>query len=407
MAFVFQSTFIFLPLHTEESISLNMTKEETRATGRDRRLRVLHYIPSIDRSSGGVGAYMQLLAGELGRLVDLHVATHASDSELPMSACTLHHIAAAHPRDVATLFRRTRDDCRRLLRELQPDVVHVNTCWLPTCAVVQSVAQRAGYRVVLTPHGMLEPWIMHRHYWTRKLPAMLLYQRRAVKTADHIHSTAESERQNLLRLRLNDRITVVPNGIDVSNIATKTSWKRRKEILFLSRVHVKKGINYLIEAVATLQHEMHDYTIRIAGDGDKAYVDELKALAQRLGVSAMMRFEGGIYDERKWELFRNADLFVLPTHSENFGIVVAEALACGTPVITTKGAPWHELETYACGWWTDIGTQPTTNALRAFLAADTATLEAMGRRGRTLIEQHYSATAAATAMKTLYNNVIA
>ena len=107
----------------------------------------------------------------------------------------------------------------------------------------------------------------------------------------------------------------------------KSSWKLNKEILFLSRVHVKKGINFLLEAVAQLKEQMEGYVIRIAGEGDDIYIDELKQLTVRLGISKLVIFEGGVYGNSKWELFRQADLFILPTHSENFGIVVAEALA--------------------------------------------------------------------------------
>ena len=94
---------------------------------------------------------------------------------------------------------------------------------------------------------------MKRHYWTRKLPALLLYQKEAVKNANRLHATAESEKENLLKLGYNDKIIVIANGVDVESIVMKQSWKRNKEILFLSRVHVKKGINFLVEAVAQLK----------------------------------------------------------------------------------------------------------------------------------------------------------
>ena len=106
---------------------------------------------------------------------------------------------------------------------------------MPACAFTQKWAQALGYKVVLTPHGMLEPWIMARHHWTRKLPALWFYQKAAVMKADVLHATAESEKENLLKLGYNDRIKIIANGIDVEDIEMKSSWKRNKEILFLSR----------------------------------------------------------------------------------------------------------------------------------------------------------------------------
>ena len=104
----------------------------------------------------------------------------------------------------------------------------------------------------------------------------------------------------------------------------------------------------------------------------------------------MIKFVGGVYGDSKWELFRHADVFVLPTHSENFGHCGAESLACGTPVITTKGTPWQELETVGCGWWTEIGADALTAALRNFIALTDDELERMGRNGRKLVEEKYS-----------------
>ena len=223
--------------------------------------------------------------------------------------------------------------------------------------------------------------------------------------ADYLHATAESEKNNLLKLGYNDRIKIIPNGVDVEHIPMKSSWERHKKILFLSRVHVKKGINFLIEAVAALKNELEGYSVIIAGEGDSDYITELKSTAEHLGVSDIIQFIGGVYGDKKWDLFRNADLFVLPTHSENFGIVVAEALSCGTPVITTKGTPWQELETHQCGWWTDIGTAATTDAIRDFLSLTENDLQTMGKNGRMLIEKNYSARKMALDMVELYHTL--
>jgi len=364
-------------------------------------MKVIHYIPSIDRTSGGVGAYMQLLAKELGKLVELYVVTHRSPNMLEIPHAQLHFIASGTKR-----LLQAKKEWYALLNQLEPDVVHENCCWMPGSALTQKWAQQLGYKVVLTPHGMLEPWILKRHYWTKKVPALCLYQKKAVVAADYLHATAESEKKNLLRLGYNNKIEVIANGIDVDKIVMKTSWKRKKEVLFLSRIHVKKGVNFLIEAVAALKEDLKGYKVNIAGEGEETYINELKLLASRLGVDDYIHFIGGVYGNRKWELFCDADLFVLPTHSENFGIVVAEALACGTPVMTTKGTPWNELETENCGWWTEVGTNPTVCALRAFLKLSTDDLEKMGHNGRKLVEHKYSSKKVAEDMVALYKKVI-
>lgn len=364
-------------------------------------MKIIHFIPSVDRSAGGTSSYMQLLAKELGKLCELYIATSPSDSPVQIENAQIRFIPCSWKERKAM-----KTAWRQLLQEIRPDVVHVNCCWLPQCAWAQLWAQEAGYKVVLSPHGMLEPWIMARHYWTRKFPALLLYQKKAIVKADCLHATAESEKENLLKLGYNDKIQIIANGIDVESITMKEDWKRKKQILFLSRIHVKKGIEFLLEAVAQLKNELSGYTIHIAGEGDTGYINQLKEKAKQLGIEPMVDFCGGVYGEKKWQLFREADVFVLPTYSENFGIAVAEALASGTPVITTNGTPWEELNTQHCGWYTEVGTTATVNALRQFLQTSEKELEAMGKRGRKLIEEKYSTVIVATQMENLYKQVI-
>lgn len=362
--------------------------------------QVVHYIPGIDRSWGGTSTYMQLLAKELGKLAEVHVITHPSNNPLPMENCTVHYIPGYNP-----INGKFAAVVNRLLDGTRPDVVHVNCCWLPGCAAVQRIAQEKGYKVVLTPHGMLEPWIVKRHYWTRKLPALTLYQKAAIRKADCLQATAESERENLLKLGYNKNIRVVELGIDADGIAVKYSWARTKRILFLSRIHVKKGINYLIEAAEILREELTGYRIMVAGEGDADYVASLKEQVHAKGLDHIVEFIGGVYGDEKWELFRTADFFVLPTHSENFGLAIAESLASGTPVITTTGTPWSDLNGTESGAWIETGTPPLVEALRRFLSLDEEELQRMGRNGRSLIETKYSAAVMARKMMELYQTI--
>ena len=362
-------------------------------------MTVIHYIPSIDIASGGTAAYMQLLAKELGKLVDLHVVTHGSSNPVKIENATVHYVDSS-------LLGGMKRGFKALLDEIKPDVVHVNGCWMPQCALAQRLAQKMGCKIVLTPHGMLEPWIVRRHYYTRKLPALWLYQKRAVAAADCLHATAESERDNILKLGYNANVEVIANGIDVENIVMKQSWRRTHKILFLSRVHVKKGIEMLIEAAARLKNELDTYEVTVAGEGDADYINELRAKAVSVGLGGMIRFVGGVYGDGKWAVLRDADLLVLPTFSENFGIVVAEALACGTPVITTKGAPWSDLGAWECGWWIERDVDALVEAMKSFLTLTDDECERMGRNGRRLVEAKYSSGRMADDMLGLYRRLL-
>ena len=370
-------------------------------------MNVLHYIPSVDAYSGGLGSYMQITTPELGKLVDLHVATHRTDNELPLKNCTKHYISGTG----INISSYVKDEVFALINNVKPDIIHINCCWTPLSAYFAIWAREycktrcIHIPIIYTPHGMLEPWIIAHNYWTRKMPATIIYQRKALKCADMIHSTAESERRNLRKLGWNKNIHIIPNCVDVTNIMPKASWRKTHKILFLSRVHEKKGINFIIEAVAQLKEELHDYRISIVGPGEDRYVKQLVAMAKSHGVSDIITFEGSVFGDRKFELYKEADLFLLPTHSENFGIVVAEALACGTPVITTVGTPWKELNERHCGWCIEIGTKPLVDSLHEFLRMTETELEVMGRNGRQLVEDKYSCESIAQQFYSLYNDL--
>ena len=365
-------------------------------------MKVIHYIPSIDRIAGGTSTYMQVLAKGLGELAEVHIITHASENPLPIENCMIHNVSGYNP-----LNGRFKKEVVGILDEVKPDIVHVNCCWMPACAAIQCIAQKRGLKVVLTPHGMLEPWIVKRHYWTRKIPALILYQKAAVQKADCIQSTAESERDNLMKLGYNTNIKIVRLGIDADGIELKNSWKKTRQILFLSRVHVKKGINFLIAAASVLREELKGYKILVAGEGDADYVAAMKKMIEERGVQDTVQLIGGVYGNEKWRLFQSSDFFVLPTHSENFGLAIAESLASGTPVITTVGTPWTDLNDTDSGACIEIGTQPLVDALRKFLTLSDAELETMGRNGRKLIEEKYSSRVMAKEMMEVYRSHLA
>lgn len=268
------------------------------------------------------------------------------------------------------------------------DLIHLQHVWDPYIHVVAWLARLKGIPYIITPRGMLEPWIMNRNRWKKQL-AMFLYQRRDIRKAVVLHATCEMEKNNIRKLGFRNPIVVIPNGLNISEIKQKTGRPENqiKNILFLSRVHPKKGIELLIDAIAQLKP--NNLKITIAGEGEPDYVESLKKQTNERGVSNLFDFVGGVYGNQKWELYQQAELFVLPTYSENFGIVIAEALATGIPVITTTGTPWHELHTERCGWWIELSVENLTYALNEAIHTKPEQLKEMGIRGRKLVEEKY------------------
>lgn len=356
------------------------------------------------QDQGGVAAYLSILSGELGKRCELVIVTSVQENDLPMKNCRVVDLEGFTFTDAGLGLswggiKRFAALCDRILDREKPDLVHINGIWSLDRWIMQRQALKRGLKTYIMPHGMLEPWILHRHYWTKKLPALMLYERKALRSAVCLIATAESERKNILNLNVNPNINLVANGIDVSGIPIKQSWKIRRRILYVSRIHIKKGIEMLIDTACGISDQLKDYEIVIAGEGEQGYVNQLKekARASKLNV----KFVGGVYGEKKWKVFQDADFFVLPTNSENFGYVIAEALTCGTPVITTKGTPWEKIDN-RCGYWIERTEEDLQQALVKMMKKTPEELEIMGRAGRKLIEENYTARQMAEELMRVY-----
>lgn len=271
-----------------------------------------------------------------------------------------------------------------------PDVVHTHGLWEPVGHWAARWALRHRVPLVMQPHGMLEPWALG-HKARKKRIGMALFQRNDLDAARVLIATSSQEYENIRKLGLRQPVAVIPNGVDlaasqrVGNEPPRRP-ERVRSVLFLSRIHPIKGLLNLMHAWARLAPR--GWHLRIAGPDEGGHLAEVMALAERLGIAESVAFVGEVDGERKSETYRDADLFVLPTFSENFGVVVAEALAHGLPVITTRGAPWADLEAERCGWWIDIGVEPLVDALREVMALGDDERRAMGERGREYVRRY-------------------
>lgn len=283
-------------------------------------------------------------------------------------------------------------------------IIHTHGMWrLAHCVPAWVVNGQPG-KLVFSPRGSLSPWALSVSKWKKSIAWWGLGQRLTLKRAACFHATAESEYEDIRRLGFRQPVAIIPNGIEIPAPPPPGGLRRgdRRTLLFMSRVNPKKGIDTLLNAWGPLAARYPAWDLAIVGPSDPpGYLEEMQALAARLGL-ARVRFPGPLYGAAKSESLWNADLFVLPTHSENFGLVVGEALAHSRPVITTREAPWAGLETERCGWWIEDSLAALSAALDEAMSLDSADLQAMGARGRAWMERDFGWDGIAQKMSDVY-----
>jgi glycosyltransferase involved in cell wall biosynthesis len=365
-------------------------------------VKVLQAIHGLDKNSGGASTYMKLLAQGMAAFPDVSVEVIAIDSGNNIEIDSPVKCTYVKARSAASFAYSS--EYTNLVNRIDADIYHGNGLWqYPVHAMVKS-AIRKKKPFIISPHGMLEPWSLTQGRLKKKL-LMIAFQKKDIHRSRAIHVTSELEANHVKSLRFENPIAVIPNGINTNEfvIPQKRIRDGKKTLLFLSRIHKKKGIELLLDSWGVLNPAIRsDWQIAIAGDGDREYVKALQEEVDRRNLTDSIKFLGPVWGKEKVRLYQQADLFVLPTYSENFGIVVAEALACGVPVITTKGAPWQELQSRQCGWWTAINLTSIQSALEEALSLSEGELIEMGQRGRKLIEEKYDYKIVSRQMIDLY-----
>jgi glycosyltransferase involved in cell wall biosynthesis len=282
------------------------------------------------------------------------------------------------------------------------DLVHVHGIWSWTGLYARLAARRCGIPLIISPRGTLEAWSL-KQKWLRKRFGWWFWERTNFRSATLLHATCSEEAESIRRLGLRKPIAVIPNGVAFPPHTLRERDASRRTIFFLSRLHPKKGLDLLVEAWGQIWRAHPDWDLVIAGPDDGGFGASLIARSRDLGIpSHRIAFLGPLYGEAKWRAYQNADLFVLPSHSENFGNVIAEALSQGLPVITTTGTPWQGLETNRCGWWIPTGLPALLSTLDSALTEDPRTLNAMGSRGRAMIEAGFTWTGVASSLVQCY-----
>lgn len=359
-------------------------------------IRVVHFVGSLAPESGGPARTVTALADSLGAegncSVTLLSQTHPEEATVAETPSSLvdRRLACSHFKLELKVGWPLRQLLNAVLCESMPNLLHNHGLWLTGNHHVAVASRKYGIPLVIHPRGMLEPWALQYRSWKKYL-ALWIYQRRDLETAALLFATAEQEAESIRKLGLRQPIAIIPNGINLDLIhPDEVSWEagaRRgpRTALFLSRIHPKKGLLNLINAWGRVRPE--NWRLCLAGPDEGGHLATVMRRVQTLGLDASVDYVGVVEGEKKVALFASADLFVLPTFSENFGVVVTEALASGLPVITTHGTPWQGLVTHGCGWWIEPTVDALVETLHKALALDTTTLRQMGVNGRAYAQE--------------------
>jgi glycosyltransferase involved in cell wall biosynthesis len=370
----------------------------------DHSLRVLHIINSLDPRQGGTVECVRQVGSAVaskGHTVEVAVCGDVPEHEwLPSFPISAHPLGPAFGKYAYT--PRLRGWLREHGKNF--DVWIINGLWQYQGLGASRIARELGIPYFVYAHGMLDPW--NRRASPAKYVKKLLYW----IVAEHLtleHAVAvlfTSQEESILARSYFPwhrwKELVVGNGVSEPPVLAsdhKTKFRLahsipegKKVMLFLSRIHPKKGIEILLKAFASLPSTRAHTILVIAGDGDEGYIDSLKRLSHTLGLDEVVRWVGPLYNEQKWEAFSVADLFVLPSHQENFGIVVAEALAMGKPICTTTGVNIHRyIEDYDAGIICGDNEHDLKAALSRWEGITSSEAADLGRNARRCFDEQF------------------
>lgn len=347
-------------------------------------MRILRAIRSVNPEGGGpIEGITQVsrMLGTMGHEVELVSLDTTKDAWVQNCPIKVHALGKGG-RD----FGYAPDYVRWLTRHgAEYDAIVVSGLWQFHGLGAWLALRRAGVPYFVFPHGMLDPWFK-RAYPLKHLKKWLYWpwaEYRVLRDARAVLFTCEEERRlardSFWLYRCEERVvsygTAAPTGRPEQQrelfYARFPTLRGKRLLLFLSRIHPKKGCDVLVQAFADLVRRSVNGTARepwhlvMAGPDQTGWQRELEAEVERLGLAGRVTFTGMLRGDEKWGAFHAADLFVLPSHQENFGIAVVEALSCGLPVIVGSGVNiWREIVEDGAGWMCEPATTPLARALR-------------------------------------------
>ncbi|MBD5356731.1 MAG: glycosyltransferase [Bacteroides sp.] len=366
-------------------------------------MKICLFITTLDKTSGGPSRSVPLLAKGLSEIgVDTTLITCKSKE---MNT----HILSNSKVKLETI---PNNISHKMLEEkiMQEgyDLIHCQNLWHPLYHKVAAIARKNNIPYMMTPRGCLEPWCLKQKRLKKKL-ALMLYQKGDLQHATCILATSDMEAENIRNLNIKAPIAIIPNGIDINEYTCRKPFSKpdvKQQVCFISRIHEKKGLEVLITAWGDISAKYPDWNLVIAGNGEKTYISKLVKMIEEKGLSNSVRIIPPIFGKEKRNLYYQSAIFILPSYSENFGMVIAEAMSCGLPVITTTATPWQDLNKYNLGWCIDLGVENLRLTISNAINKGMDTLFQMGQKGSVYINTTVNYLAVAQRNKSVYDWIL-
>lgn len=369
-------------------------------------MRVLHVITGLWKDTGGPSEVIPAICTAMTDAgADVTLATLAGDSAQSVDDAATHGVCVLK---FPPSFHHTIWYSSALHRRIQQlasehDIVHIHGIWQFPDWAAAAAARHAGVPYVITPHGSLQPARLRKSSLKKRVSAVLA-DRAMLNQASCLHATASDEAEAFRLYGYRGPIAMIPNGITPAGsiepdraAMLDAAFRRdfpetqgRRLLLFLSRIEPIKGVTTLARAWVECARQFPDWHLVVVGPDERSHLQEVLAILRDGGVLDRTTITGPLYGDRKTAAYLASELFVLPTHSENFGLVIGEALSHRVPVITTTGAPWPGILEHDCGWWIEPSQHALADTLRDALPLPRAELAGRGERGAAWIARDFT-----------------
>lgn len=369
-------------------------------------MKILETITDLNLSSGGAVTSTLNSYGLLQkRSIDIDMVTLLPYSDDDSYLGEGYDSINALPFDGKTQFVYSNNLKRFLEKNRGYDIYHANGIWTyPTYKTIR-VARKENKPCIVTIHGMLNKDALKMTSFKKQI-FLKLFQKQDLQSVAYIHATSEYEAECIRELGITTSIAVIPNGVVDCGLKHSFSSDGIIRFGFAGRTDPVKNIDILLSAWQRLGNYTRNCQLTIIGGGnDNEYSKKLHTFVSEHNMNNVV-FTGLLSKEKALQEMAKLDFLILPSRSENFGMVIPEVLSMGIPCIASKGTPWNELNTHNCGWWIDGNEDSLCDAIKNALNTPTEEYNLMATNGVDLVMSKYSINKTVDGLINLYKALI-